>query len=79
MIKIFFAVLKRVGEVLDMEELESDGFKDSITDMSEDTRVHIVNASFTVSALISIIADGELVPFIVKFSRAITEFIRKSL
>ena len=40
-------MLKRVGEVLDMEELESDGFKDSITDMSEDTRVHIVNASFT--------------------------------
>ena len=46
-IKILLAVLKRVGEVLDMEELDSNNFKDSITDMPEDTRIHIDNASFT--------------------------------
>ena len=46
-IKIFFAVLKRVGEVLDMEELDSNDFEDIITDMPEDTRIHIDNVSFT--------------------------------
>ena len=46
-IKIFFAVLKRVGEVLDMEELDSNDFEDKISDMSENTRIHIDNASFT--------------------------------
>ena len=46
-IKIFFAVLKRVGEVLDMEELDSNGFKDQITGMPEDTRIHLNNTSFT--------------------------------
>ena len=46
-IKIFFAVLKRVGEVLDMEELDSNDFEDIITDMPENTRIHIDNASFT--------------------------------
>ena len=46
-IKIFFAVLKRVGEVLDMEELDSNDFKDQISNMPEDTRIHIDNASFT--------------------------------
>ena len=46
-IKIFFAVLKRVGEVLDMEELDSNDFKDSIINMPEDTKICIDNASFT--------------------------------
>ena len=43
-IKIFLAVLQRVGEVLDMEELED---KDEISDITEDTKIHIDNASFT--------------------------------
>ena len=47
MIKIFFAVLTRVGEVLDMEEVESEGFNDSMTNLPDDTRIRIGNASFT--------------------------------
>ena len=43
-IKIFLAVLKRVGEVLDMEELE---VEDDTTDIAEETRIHIDSASFT--------------------------------